>query len=56
MTKPLCIRLPDEIWTRLGAIQDILITRTGGVKMPFSQVVLHVLQAGLNVVEKEVQQ
>lgn len=54
MPYSLNIKLPADIQARLNAIQAILLKRTGGIPMPFTKVVLHVLKAGLPIVEKEV--
>ena len=53
MPHSLNIRLPDDVQARLDAIRDDLVKRTGGIEMPFSKVVLHVIRAGLEVVEAE---
>lgn len=53
MTKPLVIRLPEELQTRLQALKARLTTQAGGVEQDFSKVVRHVLLVGLAAIEKE---
>lgn len=53
MTKPLVIRLPEELQARLQALKARLTRRAGGVEQDFSKVVRHVLMVGLATIEKE---
>jgi predicted DNA-binding protein len=53
MTKPLRIRLPDDLRTRLDNLSTTLTQRAGGVEQDFSKVIRHVLIKGLEAIEKE---
>lgn len=52
MTKPLVVRLPEELQVRLQTLKAQLTTQAGGVEQDFSKVVRHVLTVGLAVIEK----
>lgn len=53
MTKPLVIRLPEELHQQLKALQAALREQTGGVEPDFSKVVRHVIQVGLDTLKND---
>lgn len=53
MTKPLRIRLPEDLRVRLDRLSTHLAKQAGGVEQDFSKIVRHVLVKGLDRVEKE---
>ena len=53
MTKPISIRLDQDLRPRLNAILATMSAKAGGVKIEFSNVLRYVLMKGLQVVEQE---
>ena len=52
-TKPLGIRVPEDLFDRILAFQAATTRKCGGVEQDFSKVVRHILEKGLEQLEQE---
>jgi len=51
-TKPLSIRVPEELLNRILTFQARTTEKCGGVEQDFSKVVRHILEKGLEQLEE----
>ena len=52
-TKPLSIRVPEDLLNRILAFQKTTTQKCGGVEQDYSKVVRHILEKGLDILDRE---